>query len=234
MKLRLTAILISCVSLSYAGPIGIESFNSNITFPSSIPSSLLSGSLERNSAAYGFVEKTGFALTEALPVDFRPGSPYPNNYDLTSDANPGFLPVGLTVNSYFIHFDPTGSSTTTVRNPGTVRITFEKDYKIAGIQVTRLRQGNAASSQLHMDGVTYETRSSKEYGVELDSGTNNYPDWVHVLDGRTIEIRLHSSLDNIDNMRILTTAVPEPSSILLLGSAILPWVLWKRRSRSRS
>jgi hypothetical protein len=220
--------LLLAASAVFAGPVGIESYNANIVFPTSIPSSLLSGSLERNSYAYGFVEKVGFALTEALPVDLIPTSPYPRNFDLTSEANPGTLAAGLIVNSYFVHFDPVGSSNATIQNPGTVRITFEDWHRIVGIQVTRLRQGNSASSQLHMDGVTYETRASKEYGVELDSGSNNYPDWVHVLDAHTIEIRLHSATDNIDDMRILTTA-PEPATWLLIGSVLACSSVVRRR-----
>jgi hypothetical protein len=223
---RAVFIFFMGVSAGLAGPVGIESYNSNIMFPGSAPSSLLSGSLERNSYAYGFVEKTGFTLTQALPVDMLPTG-YPINYDLTSDTNPGFLPAGLTVNSYFIHFDPVGSSNATIQNPGTVRIVFEEAFHIAGIQVTRLRQGNAASNQLHMSGVTYETRSAKEYGVELDSGSNNFPDWVHLLDSRTIEIRLHSATDNIDDMRILT-ATPEPATFWLIGSAVAGLALRRR------
>jgi hypothetical protein len=226
--LRALFLCVSTVPAVLAANVGIESFNGNITFPSSIPSSLLSGVLERNSAAYGYVEKTGFTLTQALPVDLIPAGPYPRNFDLTSQANPGLLPVGLKVNSYFVHYDPVGSSDPSIHNPGTVQIVFAENSYIAGIQVTRLRQGNVASSQLHMTGVTYETSAAAEYGVELDSGSNNYPDWVHVIDPRTIEIRLHSATDNIDNMRILTVETPEPATLLLFGSA-LALVVWKRR-----
>jgi hypothetical protein len=226
--LRTLFLCVSTVPAIFAANVGIESFNGNITFPSSTPSSLLSGVLERNSAAYGFVEKTGFTLTQALPVDLIPGAPYPRNFDLTSQANPGLLPAGLKVNSYFIHYDPIGSSDVSIHNPGTVQIVFSANSYIAGIQVTRLRQGNAASSQVRMAGVTYETSAGAEYGVELDSGSNNYPDWVHVIDPRTIEIRLHSATDNIDNMRILTVETPEPASLLLFGPA-LAILAWKRR-----
>jgi hypothetical protein len=212
-------------------PDGVVSFNTNIVFQPS-PSSLLSGSLESNSHAFGFVEKINFALVQALPVDIRPTPPYEHDYILTGDTNPGNLALGTKVNSYFIHYDPVGSSDVSIHNPGTIHIEFLAP--IIGIQVTRLRQGNAASSQLHLAGVTYETRDSTQYGVELDSGANSFPDWIHVIDPYTVDIRLHSSLANIDDLRILTVGTPEPGSLILLGSGLGAVLFGLRRRRSAS
>jgi hypothetical protein len=226
----IVGLFCAVLSASAAAIPGVVSFNSNIVFQSA-PSSLLSGSLEKNSFAYGFLEQQYVSLAQALPVDIRPTAPFEHDYILTGDTNPGNLASGTVVNSYLIHFDPVGSSNSTVQNPGTIHIEFLAP--ILGIQVTRLRQGNSSSSQLHIPGVTYETRDSKEYGVELDSGSNNYPDWIHVIDPYTVDIRLHSSLDNIDDLRIVTVGTPEPGTMVLFGSALLP-VLAAVRRRKRS
>jgi hypothetical protein len=221
--------LCAALNASAAAVTGVVSYNSNIVFRSA-PSSLASGSLESNGHAFGFLEAAGFTLSQALPVDILPLPPYEHDYILTSDTNPGSLAAGTFVNSYFIHYDPVGSSDSSIHNPGTIEIQFATP--IIGIQLTRLRLGNSSSAQLHIPGVTYETESAIQYGVELDSGTNNYPDWLHLIDPYTVDIRLHSSLANIDDLRILTVGTPEPGTVILFGSALVP-VLFALRWRNR-
>jgi hypothetical protein len=222
--------LCAALNASAAAVTGVVSYNNNIVFRSA-PSSLTSGSLESNGHAFGFLEAAGFTLSQALPVDILPLPPYEHDYILTSDTNPGHLAAGTFANSYFIQFDPVGSSDSTVHNPGTIEIRFATP--IIGIQLTRLRLGNSASTQLHIPGVTYETDNATQYGVELDSGTNSYPDWLHVIDPYTVDIRLHSSLANIDDLRILTVATPEPGTVILFGSVLVPMIFGLRRRNRR-
>jgi len=225
-------VICLCAALNASAAVvtGIVSYNNNIVFQSA-PSSLTSGSIESNGHAFGFLEAAGFTLSQALPVDIRPTPPYEHDYVLTSDTNPGNLASGTFLNSYFVHFDPVGSSDASIHNPGTIEIHFATP--IIGIQLTRLRLGNSSSAQLHIPGVTYETNSANQYGVELDSGTNSYPDWLHVIDPYTVDIRLHSSLSNIDDLRILTVGTPEPGTVVLFGSALVPMILGLRRRNRR-
>ena len=96
MKSTLYVCLSVCLlgSACLAAPVGIESFNSNIEFPSTTPTSLRSGEVESNGHAFGYVEKTNYTLLAGVQVDIRPQLPFPDNYDYTTDFNRAPSPPG--------------------------------------------------------------------------------------------------------------------------------------------
>ena len=136
------------------------------------------------------------------------------------------------MNSYFVHYDPNGSSNSNVRTPGTVTITFDAGTRIIGIQVRRVTLATTGNAQLQLAGVTYEDRSSRDFGLEFQKpgGPADYADWVHVTNDRKVSIRPHASGDNVDELRILTaTAVPEPATIATGAVGLLALGLLRRR-----
>jgi hypothetical protein len=220
--MRLFALAFLCAGAASSATVpGIVSFSSNLVFPTSTPASLRSGNLESNTTVFGFVETTGYVLGQALPVEILVNGA--DNYDSILDLTPGSLPVGMSVNSYFLHFDPVGLFGIN-KNPGVVQIQFGPLYRIAGIQMSVLTLNSAASSQVKLPGVTYEDRLLFAYGLEMIGS-----DWIHVLDDRTMQINLNSSLGAIDSMRILV-ATPEPGGLLLAGSAF-GLLMWAGRRR---
>jgi hypothetical protein len=219
MRLFLLACL--CVGVGSAATVpGVVSFSSNVVFPASTPASLRSGSLESNTTVYGFVETLGHVLGQAVPVEIVANGA--KNYDSILDLNLGTLPVGMRVNSYFLHFDPVGLFGIN-KNPGLVQMQFDPLYRIAGIQLGLLLN-DGANASIKKPGVTYENRILFAYGLEMVG-----LDWIHLLDDQTIQINLSSSLGAIDNVRILVET-PEPGVALLLGPA-LGLLLWTGRRR---
>jgi hypothetical protein len=225
MRLFVLAYLCAGVASSATVP-GVVSFSSNLVFPTTTPASLRSGSLESNTTVFGFVETIGFVLGQALPVEIIANGA--DNYDSIFDLTPGSLPVGMPVNSYFLHFDPVGLFGIN-RNPGLVQIQFDPSYRIAGIQMSILTLNVAATSQVKIPGVTYENRILFSYGLEMIVS-----DWIHLLDDRTMQINLNSSLGAVDDLRILVET-PEPGGPLLAGSAfgLLLWAGRRRLTRAR-
>jgi hypothetical protein len=220
--MRLFALACLCAGVASSATVpGVVSFSSNLVFPTSTPASLRSGSLESNTVVSGFVEAAGYVLGQALPVEILTNGA--DNYDSILDLAPGSLPVGMRVNSYFLHFDPVGLLGFN-KNPGVVQIQIDPLYRIAGIQLSFLTLNAAPSSQVKIPGVTYEDRLLFAYGLELIAS-----DWIHLLDDHTMQINLNSSLGAIDNMRILVET-PEPGGPLLAGSAF-GLLLWAGRRR---
>jgi hypothetical protein len=55
------------------------------------------------------------------------------------------------------------------------------------------------------------------------------PDAPIAIDDARITLDIMGTTGNVDNIVVNTVAVPEPASILLLGSAILGMGVWRRR-----
>jgi hypothetical protein len=213
--LGLSAVLASAASLT-----GVVSFSPNLVFPASPPSSLRSGSLESNTTVFGFVERVNYVLAASVPVDIVPNGPATYNNPLA--LNPGSLPVGTALTSYFLHFDPTGNFGLN-KNPGLVQIEFTPYSRIMGVQLSMNRLGDAANAQFQMPGVTYEDRILRAYGLELLF----ISDYVQLTSSNSLQINLNASLGTIDELRILVQT-PEPGTAVLFGSA-MALLLWTGR-----
>ena len=173
------------------------------------PASIVTGGLESDTQIDAFAEMQGTALAHAITLDITvPGtSPTATNQHLST----GSLPAGSLVNSYYLHFDDVGSSTTTaVALSGS--ITFDTD--VIGLDVLS-NTLNATDAFVGLASVTYDSADSAR-GLELVAGGVGIgPNDSITLssDRRTVSFNLRDE-GSSDDVRIIT-AVPEPSGALL-------------------
>lgn len=228
--IRTLVLLSAYAGLASAATLpGIVSFSSNLVFPGTTPSSIQAGSLQSNTIAIGLVEKVNHTLSQAIPVDAVVNGPALYNSILDLSLPGSTLPVGMRLNSYFFHFDPTNSLLNfTNRNPGVIQIEFQSYMRIAGIQLSFLTLGSSANSQVALPGMAYDNGVLR--GLELDLG-----DWINVVDHRTVQLNLNSSSIAVDQVRILVET-PEPASALLLTPAfgLLAWAIRRRSTTARN
>jgi hypothetical protein len=218
-------LLTVCASLASAATIpGVVSSSSNLLFSTTLPPSLSTNQVQSNTNVFGYAEKIGYVLSQAVLVDTLTNGAA--TYDQLTDLTPGFLPVGMRVNSYFMHFDPATGTLLQNRTAGTVQIVFESDLRIVGIQLGVATLNSAVSGQLMLPGVNYETNNLLR-GLEFVNVGSVPKDVIQLIDSHTIQFTLNSSTLALDEMRILVQT-PEPSYALLIAPAI-GLLLWRRR-----
>jgi len=143
---------------------------------------------------YAFNEKQNVLLTTDLDVDLLAGG-----------LGSGTLMAGTVVNSYYVFFDPAGTSTTFKQ--GTV--TFSTPILAILTSDDNLFTTNAL---LGHAGVTYGNVPLQ--GLEDDD------DDVSITSLNTISVNWAASTPG-DHVRVLTAAVPEPSTFVLAALSLL-------------
>lgn len=121
-----------------------------------------------------------------------------------------------TYNSYMIHGDKDGANQTFVGS-----VTFENAIEGIIYKQTELCDTDPV---LGAPGTTYEACGSGRI-FELD-GVNNY--MILSADRKTLDFSMVVA-HNMDNIRIVTSAVPVPAAAWLFGSALVTLVGIKRR-----
>lgn len=192
--------------------------SSSINLSANPPADIRQGIIENDQSILAFIERQDFSLLQELAVDLS----LPGTYPVGSD--PGFTPItvaaGTRVDSYYAHFDPVGQPP----NGNAVFIsgflTFDRD--VLGI-ITKngtLLDGNTV---IGSPSVQYPTGNFQ--GVELfDAGS-----FVTLSDDRrTVSFGLPVG-PHADNLRIITAAVPEASTLILLSSAVACVMVWNWR-----
>lgn len=157
-----------------------------------------------------FEERTNVLLSADLALD------HVNTGLVNAPASmvPGIAASGTRVDSYFMHFDPTVTLTRTGR------VTFSAD--ILGIIIEN-PSFNASTPILGNPLTTYGVASGA-FGLELAANSDRF---AITADRRSIEFQWAAN-DPGDRMRVIT-AVPEPSTIAVLGLASA--ALLRRRRR---
>jgi PEP-CTERM motif len=145
-----------------------------------------------------------FAFNEAQNVTL-PGP-------LTVNVGSSPIPAGTTVSSHYVFFDPA--------QPRTTIGTVDFDGDVLGI-ITE-RGDLIASDFLGLSGITYLSPAAR--GLESDD--------LAVISGpRQIRVNLNASNPG-DHIRVVTRAVPEPTSLAAFGVGLAGLGVWRARRRS--
>jgi len=188
--------------------IGVEA-NISSTAPSMVevtpPSSVLYHDTESNTQIIAFVEKQNHVLSMPITVDITASGTYsPINPPGFGSVSPGVIPANTAVNSYFIHFDPVGT-TTAVFLTGSIIL----DEKIIGV-IVYPSSLDASDGELGSAGTSYPVGRLR--GLESSS-----PDFITVDIGLAkVDVDVGTSTQ-IDQVRIITESKP-----LTVGGEMFP------------
>jgi hypothetical protein len=176
---------------------------------------------ESNTEIFAFWESTT-TLAKSVHVNITT----PGLYDGTAlhPLTPGDIAVGTTVSSYMLHSDPVSGAWTY-----TGGITFQGD--ILGVILLTNTLG-ASDDALGHPGTLY-WQGSGYRGLELDPSGTDQETFMLQVDDVTGTVRFRTSSD-IDEVRILTSVVPEPASIILFGTVLVGVMSLLRRRKLSS
>jgi hypothetical protein len=174
-----------------------------------------------------FAEKQDFALPSNLAVDINT----PGTFNSMASLTPGTIPTGTLVDSYYLHSGISGTATAPSFFDGSV--TF--DTPILGVEGLDLSL-SGTNSILGLATTTYPTGSVSQ-GFEF----GNPRDSIIISANRRTLTFSNETTGAADDLRIVTAAVPEPSSRLLIGAGVallalkvLTTAVLKRSSEKRS
>lgn len=185
------------------------------------PPSVDFGDLQSDTVARVFSERQGLTLPTSVSVD----STAPGAYDSVSSLTPGVLPAGTSVDSYLVHAEP-ASPDGLFRYIGS--ITFNTDVLALIVLNPNLKNSDAI---LGAPGTLYSSGALRD--LELNPSGAFADSVVLSPDRRTVSFDFRTQ-PGIDEFRLVTAAVPEPStlSLLALGGATLGvWQFWRARQR---
>ncbi|MBX7074085.1 MAG: hypothetical protein K1X71_13150 [Pirellulales bacterium] len=185
--------------------------------PIAPPPSVLPGVLESNTDAYRFDEQQ-VLLGVAVAVDIAT----PGLYDNSNPDDPGVIPAGTWVRSYFLHRDPVGSAF------GVVTGTVISPTKVLGIIFSDANL-DATDPLVGALGTTYPTGTGFR-GMEIPFIIT--PDEIF-WDGNQVTVSFESDAALVvDQIRVLAE-IPEPASatITLSGCFALGWAARRRARR---
>ena len=193
----------------------------------SAPRRVRSGATQGNLNAKLFLEQEDFVITEPIPVDTLG---IPGIFDEVVDFQGGEIESG-TINSYFLHVDSRPSPLFGYRSgPSRFQgsITFENPILgLIGFADTLLE-----TRELQSSTTRYPLR--RRYAHDLDPVIGSpVGDTVSISsDRRTLTFDFLNGY-GVDQLRIVTSAVPEPAALSLLGIATICLVLPRLRRKVR-
>jgi hypothetical protein len=195
---------------------GIISTTGAIDVLTSPPLSLKLGGLTSNTELFTFQESSNLTLSQNIPVDVTTAGTYQSKGSLT----PGTISAGTEVDSYFLHSQP-------VNQPQVYFGSITFSSPILGLIVTGLGL-DTTDALLRAAGTTYPTGNVGR-GLEL-SPTEDYVSPSSDLKTLSVHFTTH---DDIDEVRVITAAVPEPSSLILAVPSLVALPLLRRLIRRR-
>ena len=178
--------------------------------------------LESNTSATVFGEQHNLMLTQAAVVN----ASTPGLFNSLASLTPGSIAMGTVVNSYYLHADPVGSSSTVYTYAGSV--TFDSDI----LGLAGLNDQLFGTQFLGALGTIYPTAFTVN-GVELD-GTDSFR---ISNDRRSLDFRF-LAWAGADSLRVITagnaSAVPEPGAAGLVFAALGALVLARRQPLAKA
>lgn len=185
-----------------------------VTLLGNAPASVLEGALESDTTVYAFNEKQGLTLSSGLLVNFvAPG--------FTSS---GIIAAGTRVSSHFVHFDSVDDGISPARLTGSVSF----DAPILGLIFSDARL-NATDQLLGALGTTYPGGVAGRRFASGEAGD------LFSISGGQLTFNFTSVVGDrfVDQMRVVTAAVPTPGSLALAGVALLALAGVGRRRSAR-
>jgi len=170
-------------------------------------------------------EKQGVTLGAALKVDASPAG----TYDSFADLHTSTLAAGTKVDSHYISFDP--------KYVGSVSTTIGFSGKILGVIVTSDRFFDdrlLASDSLALSSVPASNLPGSHFGFRglemrlIDLGPKL--DWFTINANNSLTVNLAAAYPG-DSIRVVTQAVPEPTSIAALSVGAIGLLRRRRRRR---
>jgi hypothetical protein len=166
---------------------------------------------------FGLTENTGITLSKGANVDFTQPGTY-NQFN----AQPGVIPAGTSVNTYFFHSEP--ASEDKEAPPGVFyNVTVKFDETILGGQYLNSTIVDYSKNGQVNPFVIYSTQNFT--GLEINDVL------IEQTDAHTINFMFHT-YEALDEARIFT-AIPEPASMTLAFSGLLGLggFMWRKRGK---
>jgi hypothetical protein len=175
---------------------------------------LLQDALESDTTAYAFTERAILELAAPVNVSTQASG----TYTLAAQLTPASIAAGTLVSSFLLHTDRASTTTNYIGS-----ITFANP--ILGVIVTNAALNNTGAV-FAAPGTTCDTTSR---GLELN-GMGGGDVFTISSDYTTFRFNFRTS-SGMDEVRIVTAAVPEPSTWSLLAGALggLVWFRLKNR-----
>jgi hypothetical protein len=190
------------------------------------PPNVRDGALPSDTQIVAFAERHGITLPQDLTFNISVPGTSPSPTDI--NASPVTLPAGTRVDSYFVHMK---SVTGTDPNPALVSGSITFDRPILGIAVFDLRL-DQSDPALGLPTTLYPTGVARELDIVSGGVVGHIGNDSITLSGdrRTVIFNIGNT-GGLDQARIVTAAVPEPSTLALwLIACLILGVRYARRN----
>ncbi len=181
------------------------------------------GALESDTQIVAFAERLAFTLAQDLPANITNPGTSPDGG--VPNLSPGTIPAGTAIDSYFVHFDSLGANE---ESPVGIAGTITFSHDILGLIVNSGALDNT-DNVIGVPGLLYPTVNNR--GLELTPGDNALDIVTLSADRRTVTLNLLNAI-SVDQLRVIT-AVPEPSTWLLLAIGLCALVARRLRHSAR-
>lgn len=180
------------------------------------PVDVRDGTFESDTRIVVFAERQNIVLTSGLNVNVStPGTSPASSSD--DNLSPATIPAGTAISSFFLHCDAVGMQSPALSLAGSV--TFDTEVLGLVFLNPRLNQGHDYPG---LPSTLYSTTGA----MEINS-TPAFDTISLSADRRTVTVDFRNS-NAPDDVRIITAAVPEPATWLLILCGIP--LAWRRMS----